>query len=83
MPALCSFDYAVVRVVPRPEREEFVNVGVILYCRERRFLGSRLAVDETSLRGLCGEVDLEQVKEHLGLIAAYAPAAPTPVSSGS
>ena len=39
MPALSSFDYAIVRVVPYVEREEFINVGVILFCRTLRFLG--------------------------------------------
>ncbi len=42
MPAPSSFDYAVVRVVPRVEREEFLNAGIILYCLSRGFLGLRL-----------------------------------------
>ena len=46
-----SYDYAVVRVVPRPEREEFANAGVILHCLERRFLESRVYVDERRLSG--------------------------------
>ena len=47
MLALSSFDYAVLRVVPRVDREEFVNAGVILFCLERKFLEARVHVDET------------------------------------
>ena len=45
MPAPHSFDYAVVRVVPRVEREEFVNAGVIVLCLERDFLDARVRLD--------------------------------------
>ena len=52
MPALPSFDYATVRVVPRVEREEFVNAGVILLCLERDFLGARVELDPARVRAL-------------------------------
>ena len=45
MPATCSFDYAVVRIVPRVEREEFVNAGVIVFCRERDYLRAHVELD--------------------------------------
>lgn len=68
MPALSSFDYAVVRVVPRVEREEFLNAGVILYCLTRRFLGARVALDERRLAALWPEADAALVREHLASI---------------
>ncbi len=68
MPAPSSFDYAVVRVVPRVEREEFVNAGVILYCLERDFLGARVELDEARVRALFPDADLALVREHLAAI---------------
>jgi hypothetical protein len=63
-----SFDYAVVRVAPRVEREEFVNAGVILFCLERRFLGARVHVDEARLRALWPEVDVQLVRSRLDAV---------------
>lgn len=68
MPAPSSFDYAVIRVVPRVEREEFINAGVILFCRTRRFLGARLALNWPRLAALDPEIDPAEVEEHLALI---------------
>ena len=62
---LCSYDYAVVRVVPRVEREEFVNVGVIVSCPEKNFLDARIDLDESRLLALDGNVDLESVRANL------------------
>jgi Protein of unknown function (DUF3037) len=66
--ALSSFDYAVIRVVPRVEREEFVNAGVILFCLERDFLAARVEVNESRLRALWPEIDVELVRQHLAAI---------------
>ena len=63
-----SFDYAVVRIVPRVERGEFVNAGVILFCRARRFLGARVALNEERLRALAPWIDPKEVREHLAVI---------------
>lgn len=68
MPAPSSFDYAVVRVVPRVEREEFVNAGVILFCLGRDYLAARVEVDEARLRALWPEIDLDLVRQHLEAI---------------
>jgi hypothetical protein len=68
MPALSSFDYAIIRVVPRVERGERVNAGVILFCLERDFLQARVEVNETRLRELWPEIDLELVRQHLEAI---------------
>lgn len=59
------FDYAVLRVVPRVEREEFVNAGVIVHCLERQFLQASLHIDEPRLRALWPEIDMETVRLHL------------------
>jgi hypothetical protein len=63
--ARSSFDYAIVRVVPRVERGEFINVGVILYCLTSRFLSAQVALDEKRLRALAPEVDVALVRDHL------------------
>lgn len=63
MPA--SFDYAIVRVVPRVEREEFINAGVIVFCLEKRYLDARIRLDEARLKALWPEVDIALVREHL------------------
>lgn len=65
MPVLKSFDYAVIRVVPRVEREEFLNAGVILFCLERRFLRARVQVQEERLKPLWPPLDVEVVRRHL------------------
>src|ERR1700741_2815501 len=66
--APCSYDYAVIRVVPRVEREEFVNAGVIVSCHEREFLEARIELDERRLRALDPNVDLAMVRAHLETI---------------
>lgn len=60
-----SFDYAVVRVVPRVERGEFLNVGVILFCSTAGFLESRIALDRTRLAALDPSIDCESVATYL------------------
>ena len=59
-----SYDYAVLRVVPRVERQEFVNIGIIVFCREKRFLEARVNLDETRLRALWPELDVEMLRQH-------------------
>jgi hypothetical protein len=68
MPARSSYDYAIVRVVPRVERGEFVNAGVILFCRTRRFLGARIELDRTRLAALAPTLDPAEVERHLAII---------------
>jgi hypothetical protein len=62
------FEYAVLRVVPRIERGEYVNTGVLLYCQDRDFLGALVSVDETRLRALHPEADVESVRDALEAI---------------
>jgi hypothetical protein len=59
------FEYAVIRYVPRVEREEFLNVGVVLYCAKQRYLGMLYEVNEMRLLALCEKTDLSVLKENL------------------
>jgi hypothetical protein len=68
VPAHSSFDYAIVRVVPRVEREEFINAGVILYCLTRRYLDARVELDERRLLALVPDADVELLRSHLASI---------------
>jgi hypothetical protein len=65
MPARSSFDYAILRIVPLEERGECLNVGVVLICRQRRFLGMRLALDEARLRAFWPPLDLDLMRQQL------------------
>jgi Protein of unknown function (DUF3037) len=68
VPTLSSFDYAILRVVPRVEREEHINAGVILFCLEHRFLQARVELDEARLRALWPGTDVELIRQHLEAI---------------
>ena len=65
MPENNLFEYAVIRVVPQVEREEFLNVGVILYCPQMKFLQCLCAVDEDRLCSFSNRVDIAEIKAHL------------------
>ena len=67
---LRTYDYAVVRVVPRVDRGEFVNVGIILSCDVERVLHARIELDETALLSLDADVDLDLVRGALATIPA-------------
>ncbi len=71
------YDYAIVRVVPRVEREEFVNAGVILSCQKTGYLQAAMALDEQRLLAIDPQVDLELVHRHLESIAAISAGSPT------
>lgn len=78
MRELCSFDYAIVRVVPRVERGEFLNAGVILFCSTRSFLEARIHLDRQRLKALAPSVDAATIESHLEtipLVCAGGPAA--------
>ena len=63
-----TYDYAIIRVVPRVERGEMVNVGVIVSCPQVDFLEARIEVDESRLRALDDSIDLDAVRAHLAII---------------
>jgi hypothetical protein len=69
-PAGPWYSYAIVRAVPRVERGEFVNVGVILFVRERGFLEARILLDEARVRALAPEADLAELRRHLDALEA-------------
>ena len=63
-----AYDYAIIRVVPKVERGEFINVGVIVSCPAQEFLEARIACDEQRLRALDAGLDVATVREHLAPI---------------
>ncbi|KAB7731376.1 DUF3037 domain-containing protein [Rudanella paleaurantiibacter] len=65
MPENLLFEYAVIRVVPRVEREEFLNVGVILYCSARGFLQTRYLLDPQRLAAFSATLDLDELTHRL------------------
>ncbi|HVU55977.1 MAG TPA: DUF3037 domain-containing protein [Puia sp.] len=65
MPDSHLFEYAVLRVVPRVEREEFLNVGVILYCPKQKFLQTIFTLDEDRLKAFFPAIDIPEVRQHL------------------
>jgi hypothetical protein len=70
VPTLRTYDYAIVRVVPRVERGEFVNVGVILSCSATGYLSARIEVDEARLLALAPSIDLAAIRQGLAAIPA-------------
>lgn len=70
MPAPDTYDYAIVRVVPKVEREEFVNAGAIVSCPARKFLEARIELDERRLLALDPGADLTAIRAHLATIPA-------------
>ena len=59
------FEYAIVRVVPLVEREEFINVGVILYCKPQKFLEMKFEVNADKIKAFRGTLDISEIQEHL------------------
>jgi len=72
MPSRSPFSYAVLRIVPDIEREEFVNAGLVLFCRSRRFLGARTSLDAERLRALRPSADVDALAAQLALIEQIA-----------
>lgn len=59
------FEYAVIRVVPKVEREEFLNVGVVLYCAGLKFLQTKFELKEERLKAFSDTLDIEEIREYL------------------
>jgi Protein of unknown function (DUF3037) len=72
VPARKAFQYAVLRVVPDIERGEQINVGVVVYSPERKFLGARVHVDAARIRALAPDLDLAALERHLAALVAIA-----------
>ena len=71
------FDYAIIRVVPRVDRGEFVNAGVLVYCLQRDFLQARTVFQEDRLRALWPHLDLDALTAHLHAFERIAKGDPT------
>lgn len=59
------FEYAVIRVVPMVEREEFINVGIIIYSKQDKFLECKYSLNEERLRSLSDTIDINEIEQHL------------------
>ncbi len=79
MPTPSSFDYVIIRLVPYVERQEFINVGGILFCRTQRFLGAKIALDQDRLVMLAPQFDSAQIQTHLDLITTICNGGPGPI----
>jgi hypothetical protein len=66
------FEYAVIRIMPRVEREEFVNAGIVLYCKSRDFLHVLYELNAEKIKMLCSECDVEELAAHLEAFANIA-----------
>jgi len=65
MPGNHLFEYAIIRIVPKVEREEFLNVGVILYCQKQNFLAIKYILNKERLCSFCDTVDVPELQEYL------------------
>lgn len=65
------YEYAVVRVVPKVEREEFINVGLILFSKKQRFLKMKYHIPEDKIKSFCTEFDIEQMTINLSSFQKY------------
>lgn len=75
MPDWLAFEYAVIRIVPRVERAEFLNAGVVLICRRKRFLAAKVELDRVRLRCFapyCQDEQIDRIEEQLALIPRIA-----------
>jgi DUF3037 family protein len=77
MPGRDDFQYTILRIVPRVERGECINAAVVLFCRQRDFLGIRIELDHARLRALAPDPDPATVEPHLDAIAAVVAGAPS------
>jgi hypothetical protein len=59
------YEYAVIRIVPVVEREEFVNAGVVVFCKSASYIGMKYTVPENKIRTLAPQADLQEIREHL------------------
>lgn len=63
------YEYAVIRVVPKVEREEFINIGLILFSKRKRYIRFQYQIPEHKIRAFCGEFDIIQLQENLDSFA--------------
>ena len=76
MPNKFSYEFVIIRVVPKVEREEFMNVGVIVFSKPKRYLAMKYELDAPRLKALSEDIDLDFLKEHLEAWNAICAGAP-------
>jgi hypothetical protein len=76
VPAPCTYDYAVVRVVPHVDRGEFVNAGIIVSCTSRQYLQARIELDEARVLALAPALDLTSIRRALAALPAICAGGP-------
>ena len=69
------FEYAVIRLVPRVEREEFMNVGIIVFCKKQKFLQAKYTLDKARLKAFAPQLDVDEVEKNLQALTRIAHAA--------
>lgn len=62
------FEYAVIRVVPRVEREEFINAGIIVFCKKQKYLKAKFFLNGQKLQCLCAQTDINELQAYLAVI---------------
>lgn len=77
MPAPASFDYAILRVVPRVERQEFINAAVVVFCLEKKYLDARVHLNPARLLALWPDADLDLIRQHLDAVLRICKGDPT------
>ncbi len=65
MPNKEIYEFSIIRMVPRVERGEYINIGVILFSKRQNFIGIRFHLDESRLRALSADIDLNEIQSHL------------------
>ena len=77
MPDKHLYEYAVIRVVPRVEREEFINVGVVLYCKQQKYLKALCTLDENKLKAVSPKTDAATIQHYLDAFVAISHGQPS------
>lgn len=65
MPDKITYEYAIIRIVPKVEREEFINIGVILYARRKKYLGMKYHLDKKRLTAFSEDIDIDKIEKYL------------------
>src|SRR4051812_43539620 len=72
MPEQQLFEYAVIRIMPRVEREEFVNTGIILFCKKAAFLHVLYQLNKEKISAFCPQCDFEELAVHVSALSSIA-----------
>ncbi|MEN0049167.1 MAG: DUF3037 domain-containing protein [Bacteroidota bacterium] len=60
-----TYEYAVIRLVPKVEREEFINIGVLLFSKRKKYIGIKVKIDEARIISFSREVDMKTIRDYL------------------